>query len=456
MEQQTPKATTPICHQDRSSFQKFKYGLKLLLESPRQLFTIYAILILHSTAYSAITTVLTMFCSDELGMTDTEAGLVYGGLGIMIGLQSIALGPVVNILGYKVCTIISSLLYGSGAIIMGLVYDQVAFLLALLGLVGAANALSFGVLEMAAKRSTISEARNVNNSIVLLFVYLSGALAGGSIDLFWLFTTSKEWSFKLVFLTSAGCAFLAFLLTLTIEEINLEGEHDYQNYKNAARNVIVRKRFWRFTLLIFLLIILRSGCFGHLDATFPKYMTRELGDNSHFGLMLVVHSIVMLTGTILFTPLTYKLSSYTLIIIGGTLGALAPLILVLGASYLTCVLFVICISAGECIWVPRLLDYTINLAPHGQEGTYLALCNLPFNFGMILTGVMGGVLMDSYCSEDGDNECYKMWLIIGSITIVIPLMLIVFRNCLEQPLHEVQPIMPCFKKLEDNINIWTA
>lgn len=446
MEQESPQSTTPMFSKDKTSFEKFKYSFKILLKSPKQLFTIYVILILHSSAYFSISTVLTLFCSDVLGMTDTEAGLVYGALGISIGIQSVALGPVMNIFGYRICILISSLLYGGGALIMGFIYSRTAFLLALIGLIGTANALSFGILEMAAKRSTLDEARNVNNSILLLFVYLSGALAGGSIDLFWLLIASKDMCFKLVFFTAAGCALFSFILALTIREINLEGEHDPQYYTSAAKDVIIRKRFWRFALLISLLIILRSGCFGHLDATFPKYMTRELGNDAHFGLMMVVHSMVMLIGTIVFTPLTYVLSSYTLIVIGGILGAIAPLILVIGANYITCVLFVICISAGECIWVPRLLDYTIGLAPQGQEATYLALCNLPFNFGMILTGVMGGVLMDKYCPEDGETECYKMWLFIGCMTIIIPIMLIVFRKCLEQPLLEIQPMVPCFKE----------
>lgn len=154
--------------------------------------------------------------------------------------------------------------------------------------------------------------------------------------------------------------------------------------------------------------ILRSGCFGHLDATFPKYLVRQSGGKAHFGAYLALHSVTMLVGALGFTPLAYVMSSYSLIVVGGFMGSIAPLILVFGMSSFNSVIFVIIISCGECIWIPRLLDYTLKIAPKGSEGTYLALCNCPFYFAMILTGVFSGSLLENFCPENHQKDCYKM------------------------------------------------
>ena len=74
----------------------------------------------------------------------------------------------------------------------------------------------------------------------------------------------------------------------------------------------------------------------------------------------------MLVGTLSFTPLTYALSSYTLIMVGGALGSAAALVLVSGSAYFNVVLFTVLLSLGESLWVPRLLDYTFAVAPEGK------------------------------------------------------------------------------------------
>mmetsp|Transcript_17491 Transcript_17491/g.17425 ORF Transcript_17491/g.17425 Transcript_17491/m.17425 type:complete len:292 (+) Transcript_17491:527-1402(+) len=276
--------------------------------------------------------------------------------------------------------------------------------------------------------------------------FFSGILAGTAIDFIWTNNGNINNKYFTIYSTAAFAAGLSFLAAISMREPR-ETETEEEEEITFSRNLYIKKKFWRFLALIFLLILLRSGCFGHLDATFPKYLTRQEGEKAHFGAYLALHSATMLCGTIGFTPISYNFSSYSLILAGAVMGSIAPLFLAIGGSTFYFICFVLVVSAGESLWVPRLLDYTIRIAPKGEEGTYLALCNCPFYFGMIVTGIFSGNLLEMYCPEEGDNNCDKMWLIIGICGMVIPILLFIFRKILEQPdVEEENPYMPCFKE----------
>ena len=154
--------------------------------------------------------------------------------------------------------------------------------------------------------------------------------------------------------------------------------------------------------------------------------------------MLAIHSVTMIVGVFSLTTLTYSYSSYSLIIVGAAIGSLGSSLLIFSNELWAIVLFVIAISIGESIWVPRLLDYTYSIAPKGQEGIYLAISNCPFYFGMILTGITSGTLLKLFCpntevQETNANEkCYMIWEFVFLGSIWIPAALFAFRNRLEE------------------------
>jgi POT family proton-dependent oligopeptide transporter len=96
-----------------------------------------------------------------------------------------------------------------------------------------------------------------------------------------------------------------------------------------------------------------------MDATLPKYMMRTIGEDSHYGTVLMLNPIAILIFTPIFTPLVYILSNYTLIVIGGFVCSASCLFMLLEPTYLTCSLFSIFIGIGESIWAPRFYEYSI-------------------------------------------------------------------------------------------------
>lgn len=87
----------------------------------------------------------------------------------------------------------------------------------------------------------------------------------------------------------------------------------------------------------------------HLDATLPKYMTREIGVDAKFGTTIMLNGFLIIICTPIFTIFAYRYDSLTLIQYGTYLTGIAPFILILGASYFTSSLFVVLLSIGEAI-----------------------------------------------------------------------------------------------------------
>ena len=72
-----------------------------LVRGPRDLWMIFAILLLHGYLYYSIVIILPLFLSDEFGYTDTLAGLVYGAMGASYTLFAIFLGTTIDRMGIR-------------------------------------------------------------------------------------------------------------------------------------------------------------------------------------------------------------------------------------------------------------------------------------------------------------------------------------------------------------------
>lgn len=281
------------------------------------------------------------------GASDTEAGLIFGVVGVIIGFLAIILGPFINRFGCKRGLLISNTFSLIGFSLLLITRNFLVNLLAVSLFLTTGCALSWPVVELGSKLYTKSDAWNTSNSILLIGNFISGIIAGTSIDYIWS-SFSDDKSYSIIYMIAVISSFVALLASVSLRhDQNVdEGEKDEIN---ITKTMLKTKKFWRFVGLISLLILLRSGCFGHLDATFPKYLLRKHGNKVHFGRYLALHSTTMLIGTIGFTPLSYAKSSYNLIAIGGIMGATAPFFLYFGSSSFYEVIFVIIISAGESL-----------------------------------------------------------------------------------------------------------
>lgn len=426
-----------------SKLQEYKNAFPQLLNSETSYFLTIMINFSTSVQYYILVTLIPLYFSDEHGFSDVAAGAMFGIFGVVIGLSSVYLTHNIHNISYKRGLYASFTL---GCIGFGLIlFDNVwVSMVAILIFEAISCSITWPYIEYGIKMYSKPEIRSLSTSVFYMSQYLAGIITGVTIDSLWSVISNKQSLYYII------CFFGIFLLCLA--GISLYFCRPLSNIDEepaSLKKTTKTKRFWRYMLLIFILILLRSSSFGHLDATLPKYMLRMEGDDAHFGIMLAVHSMNMMIGLLFLTSLTYYFSSYTLIIAGATIGSLGSIFLIFIDSMLGYTLFVLFISTGESIWVPRVLDYTYSVAPEGQEGIYLALCNCPFYFGMIVTGATSGLLLYEFCPDDDNTgDCYKVWLYVLIMSFIITFLLIILRKFIIGPPGETTEQVCCLRDEE--------
>jgi MFS family permease len=412
---------------DTNPVNGLNQSLKHLLMSEKSLFYMFIVNFLVSLQYYILVTIMPLYFTSQYKFTDLESGLIFGGFGVVIGVSSLYLSSILHIISFKLGLIISAALGILGFILM--LYDNLYLsVLAVLTFQAVSCSLSWPFVEFGIKMYSSVEIRNLSSSCYFMTNYFAGFIAGVLIDFVWTHIPDKTQVYSIVYGT--GILFLlvsAFFVHISRDISNTEKE------VFSLKGLYGKKRFWRFLVLIGLLILLRSACFGHLDATLPKYMVREYKDDAHFGVMLALHSVTMMIGLFSLTALTFSYSSYNLITFGAVIGVIGSLFIIIAPGWLGIIMFVVCISIGESIWVPRLLDYTYSIAPEGEEGVYLSMSNFPFYFGMILTGATSGYLLDNFCSENKKENCNFIWVFVMLSSSCIPLLLIALKPFILQP-----------------------
>ena len=421
-----------------SPIQHFTHSLMLIAKSEVSLILMFITNFLVSIQFYILVTLIPLYFSSELGFSDLFSGLIFGGFGVVIGISSIYLSSILHIISLKRGLICSCILGILGFSIM-MIHNTALSLISVLTLQAISCSLAWPFVEYGIKEYSTPEIRTLSSSCFFMSNYLAGIITGVSIDLLWNFVDDKTLMYKIVYAAGIAALLASIIIVSLCRKIEYTREEEINNYNG----VTFEKRFWRFTALVLILILLYSGCFCHLDATLPTYMVRT-ENRAHFGVMLMIHSITMMVGVFVLTPLTFSYSSYTLIVAGGFIGVSGSCFLIFSNELYALVLFVVFVSIGESIWVPRLLDYTFTVAPEGQEGVYLAISNCPFYFGMILTGASSGMMLDKFCPEDNTENCHFIWLTIFCSSMCFPLALIVLKQVLVQPEQEGKAYIPSF------------
>jgi dipeptide/tripeptide permease len=219
------------------------------------------------------------------------------------------------------------------------------------------------------------------------------------------------------------------------------------------------KPFWIFLFLLGVLVFVRLTFFI-FHVMFPTYAIRVFGEGAPVGSLFGVLNPVLIVFLVpLFSVLTMKVRSYTMLLVGTLVSAGAVFLCFLPEGmtlamansfigelvfdywldipigqrdpfYLSLITFIVVFTVGEAIWSPRLMQFSAEIAPHGKEGSYLALAILPYFLGKALAGGMSGFLLTSYTPETASTfpDHQHVWLWIGGMAMISPVGLIVFRK----------------------------
>jgi len=242
--------------------------------------------------------------------------------------------------------------------------------------------------------------------------------------------------------------------------------------------VMKDRYFWKYLFIVSITLFARFTFF-HFLFTFPKYGLRVLGESAKIGTVYgTLNPLLVIFLVPLVAAMTKKANSYRMLIIGTAISSLSVFIVAIPGSFFSSLtnsvlgelafvkwlglapnleglmasppsdlywplfIFLIIWSLGESVWYPKLLQLVTELAPKGNEGTYIAFMLLPTHMSTLLVGPMSGLLLKTYTPLNevvdaagktiqmvGDlSHHYMVWVWIGGLAVLTPISLIIFRK----------------------------
>lgn len=314
----------------------------------------------------------------------------------------------------------------------------------------ASYGLQVAALDIGMKFYTNPKFRTLAISIGISVNNAALIIGGIVIEITYALGDQTHTTFKVIFyfclaLSAIGTVLSMFLRNLDFEhrqEVEVEKRYYMESAFQHTRLVVILKSFWRFFAISLMLLIIKI-VFYQQSVVMPKYMTREMGDDAFYQVIIIINQVV----TIILLPICsysiYFYNPYDIFLSAGTLAVMSPIVFVLGAGYLTIFIHMIIASISESFLAPRIVSYALLIAPNGKESVFLALTSIPYMFSMFLTGITGWPLLETFCPEDGERDCWAMWLIISAYTAPAVLVLFFCRKWLEEPVFENNPFIPC-------------
>lgn len=436
---------TPTTH---DKLEKLFKQIRMLSEAPRELWLIFALKFLSSYAYFSLSLVLTIFLTDEFGMSDTAAGWAYGAYGVMSTFFGLLCGWFIDYLGVRASLLIGALVGAFSRFVIALTLSRRTAVLILYTLLPFAECLGIPIMTIGIKRYTNARNRTFAFSLFYSMMNVAALCAGPLVDLSRTFFGDgitfrldplghdvRLTGLRLIILSSAvATAAMCIVVLVGIREIHVDETGNLSEFTpnresplEQTLNVLREPAFWRLTVFTLLLVGVRL-VFRHLDATMPKYLVRQFGPLAPFGLIYAINPFLIIFLVPVIGLLTRKIDSFPMIVAGSFVSAVSPFWLCVKQSYVSVVLFMVTLSIGEAVYSPRVYEYTMEVSAHGSEGLYSSLSSAPLFSVKLLVGGMSGWLLSSFMPAYGAHHGNILWGIIGLTSLTSPILMWLLRE----------------------------
>lgn len=455
---EAPVSNSKLAH---SSTPAWSLQWRQLFRAPRALFVIYLIKVLLSYAHFSASLILVLWLSNEMGYSDTRAGMIFGFTGLFATVIGVLCGVLIDRTGVKRSLGLGTALAALARIALikaSAMKSPALSLFTLWFVMPLADSLGIPVMTIGVKRccTNTDEDNTLPYGIFYSFQNVSALLAGLGVDYLrrkpGLFTPllsllgSKTSPYEAVFASGAIASMIAtFCVLFVLDEVDkgisrTESSAHNVSLWNSVRQVFSEGRFRRFLRLSLILLGI-STIYRNLDATLPKYMIRIFGKNAPYGRMYSLEPFVVLVAVPIFSTVLSHVPIYNCLVVGTFIAALSPFWMCLADSYVLVALFVCTLSIGESIYSPRVYQYTMHVAGTGSEGVYSALGNAPLFAVNLVASSLSGFLLESFVPEGGTKQQERpeiLWGIVGAICLTSPVLLVACRRFVEEK-HQQLP-----------------
>lgn len=440
---QRPRPPTSI----RSKLTKVMIHMRTIKEAPRELWLIFALKFLSSYSYFSLSLILTIFLTDEFGMSDISAGWAYGAYGFMSTLYGLGCGWLIDYLGVRASLIFGAVVGAIARTVFALTQSQQTAVIMLYTLLPFSEALGIPIMTIGIKRYTNARNRTFAFSLFYSMMNVAALCAGPGVDLArfsfsegftiqaYPFGVVKITALRLIILiTAVSTGAMCFVIFTGMREVHVNERGNLEAFTpqrdspwQHTKQVLREAAFWRLTLFTVLLIGVRM-VFRHMDATLPKYLVRQFGPDSPFGLIYAINPFLIIMLVPMVGLMTRHVDSFSMILYGSFVSAASPFWICFKQTYLGVVLFMVTLSIGEAVYSPRVYEYTMQVSPQGSEGIYTSLSSAPLFSVQLIVGGMSGWLLTNFMSVDGPHYGGILWGIIGLTSMTSPILMCLFRE----------------------------
>lgn len=306
---------------------------RAVLDAPRELFIVLLLKMLSSYAYFSTLLVLSLWLTDEIGLSDIAAGWVYGVYGMATTVWGIVGGVAIDWMGVKVSIALGSALATVSRVILMSSVSKTTTIVVLWTALPLAESMGIPVMSVAIKRYTNQSNKQLGFSLFYSFMNVAALLAGLGTDFiryrlvqpgtYVTIVNIHMTYFRVVFFTGAVATWLCFVIVLCgVRELEVDERGrarifrpNRENPCSQIRRVLHEPTFWRLGVLTILLIGVRL-IFRHLDATLPKYMVRVFGEKAPFGSFYALEPLIVIFAVPVAGSVLYMGGAFPLIIVG--------------------------------------------------------------------------------------------------------------------------------------------
>jgi MFS family permease len=395
----------------------------VLAETGREYWGIQIVNFLDCTFYFALLTIITLFLSDDLHVSDAHAGYIVAGFTSAVTLLLTFSGTFTDWLGIRKAlrlTMVGQLVLRVAMVVVGVVpsLPHRSWLAAgLLVLMAPFIAGIQTIFQASCQRYTTSRSRGAGFNLWYLFMNIGAAAGGAAVDIVRLKLRIGNFHiFTLGVITAALCLVVGELMVRGDSQLRAPDEApeppaEKKEKKTPLRiflEVVSEPAFFRLLVLIALILGVRA-VYTYLYLLMPKYWERTIGPDARIGVLNMINPIGIVIGIILFIPLANKFKVYSLLVYGAMVSAfsLFPMALpwewyggdIGRAHYEMAILCMGIVTVGEVLWSPKLYEYTAAIAPQGQEGTYLGLSMIPWFLAKTLVSIFSGHMLARWSPE---------------------------------------------------------
>jgi MFS family permease len=465
---------------------RFFSNLLALRGAMRELWVSFILKFLLIAGYQVMNTTLVVWLSYDFGLSDKSALGMVGLWSLVLSICTVLAGSVTDALGFRGTFFLGTGICIVGRLLMAFSHNfWIAVIFGLMP-VAVGEALTGPVLVAAARTYSTTKQRTLAFSLIYsimnagflvgnrLFDYVRHLLGEHGHIGFAGFQLSSYQTLILVslvieaivlpfiFLIREGAQATDDGIKFVPKKIRTQAGSRLATAATAVRETaaesvhllgqLVRQPGFYQLLAFLVFIAFLKLIYRQLDYVFPPFCIRTLGDGAPAGALNSVNNVIIIFLTPVVGAMTQRFSAYRMVILGGIISATSIFIMAMPAvwfsplantfigawvqhgylgvkgpinpAYMMITVFEIVLSFGEAIYSPRVYEYAAAIAPPGQEASYSALSYVPILLSKVLTGLISGTLLETYCPAQGARHPEVMWLIIGGASCIAPVGLV--------------------------------